>query len=50
MFSPSKLAQKQQTTVLPFIPEALFRNAVRKVVAVTISSVTAGTFLGRTSN
>jgi hypothetical protein len=39
-----------ETTVLPFIPEAHFRNPVRKVVAVTISSVTPGTFLGRTSN
>jgi len=39
-----------ETTVLPFISEAPFRNPVRKVAAVTISSATPGTFLGRTSN
>jgi hypothetical protein len=39
-----------ETAVLYFIPEAPFRNRVRKVVAVTISSATPGTFLGITSN
>jgi hypothetical protein len=39
-----------ETAVLPFIPEAPFRNPVRKLVAVTIFSATPGTVLGRTSN